>query len=116
MTVLAALHRLGPGDEAVSHAELAAALAPEGWDRATVYRNLVDLVDAGLATKHDLGDHTWRFALKSASTAKGPAAAMVDGDGSAEAIPDGAVTVKPWRGCPDWVRDGEYVVFVRRRA
>lgn len=32
-----------------------------GWDRATVYRNLLDLVKAGLARRIDVGDHVWRF-------------------------------------------------------
>jgi Fur family ferric uptake transcriptional regulator len=31
------------------------------WDRATLYRNLIDLVGAGLAQKVELGDRTWRF-------------------------------------------------------
>lgn len=48
----------------MSHAELCEALQGEGYDRATLYRNLIDLVDAGLLTRSDLGDHVWRFALK----------------------------------------------------
>lgn len=97
VVVLAALHRLSPGDEAVSHPELAAALAPEGWDRATVYRNLIDLVEAGIASRHDMGDHTWRFALKGHA----PAPSVVGDDGGVSAIPDGHVTVRPWAGCAD---------------
>ena len=33
-------------------------------DRATIYRNLIDLTDAGLASRIDLGDHVWRFEVK----------------------------------------------------
>jgi Fur family ferric uptake transcriptional regulator len=44
-----------------SHAEVADRLADRGWDRATIYRNLIDLVDAGLVARADLGDHVWRF-------------------------------------------------------
>ncbi|MGA7991985.1 MAG: transcriptional repressor, partial [Thermoanaerobaculia bacterium] len=40
---------------------LAAALGRSALDRATVYRNLVELVKAGLARRRDLGDHVWRF-------------------------------------------------------
>jgi len=35
-----------------------------GFDRATLYRNLIDLTDAGVVTRTDLGDHVWRFELK----------------------------------------------------
>ena len=48
----------------LSHAELAATLAPEGFDKATIYRNLVELADAGILTRMELGDHVWRFELK----------------------------------------------------
>lgn len=50
----------------VSHAELFEALASEGFDRATLYRNLVDLAESGLVARTDLGDHVWRFELKRA--------------------------------------------------
>lgn len=45
----------------VSHGEMADRFEEAGWDRATVYRNLLDLVKAGLARRIDVGDHTWRF-------------------------------------------------------
>lgn len=58
LAVLAALRgRTAPA----SHADLAAALGGTALDRATVYRNLVELVKAGLARRRDLGDHVWRF-------------------------------------------------------
>ncbi|MEZ4322252.1 MAG: Fur family transcriptional regulator [Myxococcota bacterium] len=46
-----------------SHPELTEQLANDGWDRATLYRNLVDMTDAGLLNRVDLGDHVWRFEL-----------------------------------------------------
>jgi Fur family transcriptional regulator, ferric uptake regulator len=58
LAVLAALRgRRAPA----SHADLASALGGAVPDRATVYRNLVELVKAGLARRRDLGDHVWRF-------------------------------------------------------
>jgi len=48
----------------VSHAELIVALEGSGFDRATLYRNLVDLTEAGLLERIDLGDHVWRFELR----------------------------------------------------
>jgi Fur family transcriptional regulator, ferric uptake regulator len=47
-----------------SHAELFEALISRGFDRATIYRNLIDLADTGILTRTDLGDHVWRFELK----------------------------------------------------
>lgn len=45
----------------VSHRDAVEAL-PE-LDRVSVFRNLVALVDAGLARRLEVGDHTWRFEL-----------------------------------------------------
>jgi Fur family ferric uptake transcriptional regulator len=61
VAVLRFLHASG---EPNSHGELSEALAGDGYDRATLYRNLMDLAEAGLVTRTDLGDHTWRFELK----------------------------------------------------
>ena len=65
---IAVLERLHLGAGPVSHAELAELLTPLGFDRATVYRNLMDLVTAGLASRSDRGDHVWRFELTGASS------------------------------------------------
>jgi Fur family ferric uptake transcriptional regulator len=58
---LAVLGALRARSSPASHAELAATLTGRALDRATVYRNLVELVKAGLARRRDLGDHVWRF-------------------------------------------------------
>jgi Fur family ferric uptake transcriptional regulator len=50
-----------------THAEISADLIPLGFDKATVFRNLNDLVDAGLLTRTELGDHFWRFEIRDAS-------------------------------------------------
>jgi len=47
----------------LTHAEVASSLDRRGWDRATIFRNLVALVDAGFVTRVDLGDHVWRFGV-----------------------------------------------------
>lgn len=47
-----------------SHAELFTAIAEKGFDRATVYRVLMDFSEAGILSRTDLGDHVWRFELK----------------------------------------------------
>ena len=50
----------------LSHGELVDLVEHLGFDRATVYRNLMDLTGAGLVARADLGDHVWRFELKEA--------------------------------------------------
>lgn len=45
----------------LSHAEVTEQLQHEGFDRATLYRNLFDLQRVGLARRSDHGDHVWRF-------------------------------------------------------
>jgi len=50
----------------MSHPELVALLPQDGMDRTTVYRILMDLTERGLANRRDLGDHVWRFDLRTA--------------------------------------------------
>ena len=63
---IAVLQRLEESTTPLSHAELADELVPQGYDRATVYRNLMDLTEAGLVARTELGDHVWRFELRHA--------------------------------------------------
>jgi Fur family ferric uptake transcriptional regulator len=44
-----------------SHAEVASALKAQGFDSATIYRNLIELTRARLLARVDLGDHVWRY-------------------------------------------------------
>jgi Fur family ferric uptake transcriptional regulator len=60
LAVLRELHRV---TRPVSHSDLAELLKDEGFDRTTIYRNLTDLTEVGLARRADLGDHVWRFEL-----------------------------------------------------
>ena len=68
---LAVMHWLQKATSPATHAEIAASLVPLGFDKATVLRNLTDLVEAGLATRKELGDHVWRFELRDASHPEG---------------------------------------------
>ena len=47
----------------LTHADVVDRLEALGLDRATVYRNLIDLTEVGLVARSDLGDHAWRFEL-----------------------------------------------------
>lgn len=53
-----------------THADIAADLVPLGFDKATVFRNLNDLVDAGVVSRTELGDRMWRFELRDPSRAE----------------------------------------------
>ena len=61
---IAVLRRLSVASTPISHGELVDALASDGMDRTTIYRNLVDLTEVGLVSRTDLGDHVWRFELR----------------------------------------------------
>ncbi|HEY3807457.1 MAG TPA: Fur family transcriptional regulator [Kofleriaceae bacterium] len=58
---LAVLELLRACDTPMSHGDVADRLASQTWDRATIYRNLTDLAEAGLVRRTDVGDHVWRF-------------------------------------------------------
>ncbi len=60
---LAVLQVLERATSPLSHGDVADALAGEGFDRATVYRNLTALTDVGLVRRTDVGDHVWRFEI-----------------------------------------------------
>lgn len=47
-----------------THADLSNQLVPLGFDKATVFRNLTDLTQAGLVHRTELGDHVWRFEIR----------------------------------------------------
>lgn len=61
ITVMRAMRR---ASSPRTHAEVANELAAVGFDRATVFRNLNDLTEAGLLARTELGDHVWRFELR----------------------------------------------------
>lgn len=55
----------------LTHNDLVEQMATLGLDKATIYRNLVDLAEAGLLRRSDLGDHTWRFEVPRAGESVG---------------------------------------------
>jgi Fur family transcriptional regulator, ferric uptake regulator len=58
---VAVLEHLQSATTPLSHAEIFDTLADQGFDRATIYRNLADLTEAELLSRTDVGDHVWRF-------------------------------------------------------
>ena len=98
---LAVLRRLMLASSPVSHGELVEALAGEGMDRTTVWRNLVDLTEVGLVARTDLGDHVWRFELKGkhGTTLRHPHFTCT-GCGAVACLPEVTLRVKKGRGVP----------------
>jgi len=68
---ISVLERLRRADAPLSHAEITEELLPLGFDRATIYRNLVDLSEAGLVSRVELGDHVWRYEVRGAEPREG---------------------------------------------
>lgn len=58
---LAVVQHLAACGSPLSHAELSEILVPEGYDKTTIYRSLVELTEVNLLNRFDLGDHVWRF-------------------------------------------------------
>lgn len=94
VAVLRELQRL---TRPVSHSDLAEILHGEGFDRTTIYRNLIDLTEVGLARRTDLGDHVWRFELLRGEDghANDAHAHFTCTDcGTVECLPEGAVALQ----------------------
>ncbi|QEG40873.1 Fur family transcriptional regulator [Roseimaritima ulvae] len=58
---IATLQLLRHSSAPLTHAVVAEHLAASGVDKATAFRNLNDMADAGLLRRTELGDHVYRF-------------------------------------------------------
>jgi Fur family ferric uptake transcriptional regulator len=91
---LAVLELLRSSDTPMSHADVADQLASQAWDRATIYRNLTDLAEAGLVRRTDVGDHVWRFEAVSEEHASGAHPHFVCTEcGTVECLPELELTI-----------------------
>ena len=102
-----------------AHGEITEELAPEGWDRATIYRILTDFVEAGLVRRTDLGDHTWRFELIRPETKHESADHphfLCNECGDVTCLPDESVRIAPARGAPKAMRKKGLEIQVRGRC
>ncbi len=98
---LAVLRQLLDSSAPVSHGDLISTLAHEGLDRTTIYRNLLDLTEAGLVQRTDVGDHVWRFELKKqgGDEARHPHFTCTD-CGTVSCLPAVSLKVKAHRAVP----------------
>jgi len=117
---VAVLQRLHDAQAPTTHAELADALSPNGWDRATIYRNLTDLTDAGLLRRTDLGDHVWRFELvaqgEGGHTPETHPHFVCTDCGDVTCLPDGVVEVHAGRGVPRALRGQSVEIQLKGRC
>lgn len=97
----------------LTHAEVYEQVAADGFDRATVYRNLVDLAEVGFVRRYDLGDHVWRFELlregeggEAAHSAEGHPHFVCSDCGTVECLPAAVVSVQSNRGGPRALKKG----------
>jgi len=97
---VAVLQRLSTADKPLSHSEVADELVPTGFDKSTLYRCLVELADAGLLSRLDAGDHSWRFELRRGERHEGaehPHFVCTD-CGTVTCLPDVEVKIAPAKG------------------
>lgn len=86
---IAVLRLLRAAGSPVSHSDVVAELASQAWDPATIYRNLTDLSDVGLARRTDVGDHVWRYeAITGGHQASAHPHFVCTECGSVECLPD----------------------------
>ena len=116
---IAVLRRLSVASTPISHGELVDVLASDGMDRTTIYRNLVDLTDAGLVSRTDLGDHVWRFELKrmraNGDDARHPHFTCTD-CGAVSCLPEVTLKVKQGRGVPKALSAQQVEIQLRGRC
>ena len=91
----------------LSHAEIFDALEGQGFDRATIYRNLIDLTEVGLLVRTDVGDHVWRYELRRMGQVEQQTEHphfMCTDCGEVECLPEMSVRIKPAAAVPRSVR------------
>jgi Fur family ferric uptake transcriptional regulator len=109
---LAVLELLRASTGPMSHGEVADRLASQAWDRATLYRNLTDLAEVGLARRTDVGDHVWRFEAVTDDHDTRHPHFMCTECGGIECLPDIELAVRRARA-PRAVKQRQVEVHVR---
>ncbi|HEX4147903.1 MAG TPA: transcriptional repressor, partial [Pirellulales bacterium] len=61
---VAILEQLHAASGPLTHGQMADELQSRGFDRTTIYRSLIELAEAGLLSRMELGDHVWRYELR----------------------------------------------------
>ncbi len=108
---LAVMQYLSTATQPLSHAEVAESLVPAGYDKSTIYRCLVELADAGILSRMDAGDHSWRFEMRQeAHGGEHPHFVCVD-CGKITCLPEVEVNIAPSRAARGKVGEVTEVVL-----
>jgi Fur family ferric uptake transcriptional regulator len=103
----------------LTHADLVEGLDGQGWDRATLYRNLADLTEAGLLKRVDMGDRLWRYEMLSEQE-NHPAEIhphfLCTQCGEVSCLPEGAIRVHVDARLPRALQEGAVELQVRGRC
>ncbi|PIV80288.1 transcriptional repressor [bacterium CG17_big_fil_post_rev_8_21_14_2_50_64_8] len=101
----------------LSHGEIAELLRDGPWNRATLYRNLIDLERAGLVRRTQLGEPVWRFedAAKEHGVRSHPHF-LCSSCGKMVCLPQLDTGPEGADGCRRAVRQGNFEVQVRGRC
>jgi len=115
---LAVLELLRASETPMSHGDVADRLATQAWDRATIYRNLTDLSEAGLLRRTDIGDHVWRFEALSEDHEAGAHPHFICTEcGTVECLPEIELSIRATRSArtrpPRAVKQRQVEVHVR---
>lgn len=97
---IAVLQTLAESDAPLSHGDAADLLTPAGFDKSTIYRCLVELAEAGVVSRLELGDRVWRFELRPGHQEEGtehPHFMCVD-CGKVACLTDFSVRIAPSKG------------------
>ncbi len=98
---------LRSADTPLSHADVAARVDRLGLDRTTVYRNLMDLAEAGIVRRSEVG-HIFRFELAAGThNAHGSEQHphfVCKNCGKVSCLPSGSISVRATRGAPSALR------------
>lgn len=104
---LAVYRALDAAQRPLSHGEVTEQLEDLGFDAATLFRNLNDLVEVGIVTRTDMGDHVWRFELRKDGKAHAERHPhfLCTACGELSCLPEAAVSVKRVPGAPKTITE-----------
>ena len=115
---VAVLRHLIEANVPLSHGEIFDGLGKQGFERATLYRNLMDMAEKGLIGRTDLGDHVWRFEIKkhvAGHTIEHPHFVCTD-CGTVSCLPDTSVRIARGKASPKSVGGRDVAVQLRGRC
>ncbi len=102
---MAVMKLLSGTSASMTHAEVVDSLGGLA-DRASVFRNLNDLVRAGLLARHDAGDRVWRFrSTEEAAEHEAHPHFLCGSCGILRCLPDVEIVVRPHNSAPKAVRE-----------